>query len=183
MGRRAGQTGTVFWGKRDPSLGQLGTRPCDKPLGMGNLYRRYGPDTEIQYRPRKLHGPAKPSGTLSKREADAEFQYRPHIIDTDTIADAVFADAMSQTSKTSLSLLNSTVKSPFCPVCPPWGFVPGTRAVRKMFMCFCLFFVFFCPQVKSASRDIHMPGRLSTVRFNFGSCTEWFEEPTVHPPN
>ena len=27
-----------------------------------------------------------------------EFQYRPHIVDTDTIADAVFAGSVSQTS-------------------------------------------------------------------------------------
>ena len=61
-------------------------------------YRRYGPDTEIQYRLRKPHGLGKPSRILSKREADTEFQYRPHIVDTDTIADAVFADAISETS-------------------------------------------------------------------------------------
>ena len=46
-------------------------------------YRRYGPDTEFQYRPRKPHGLAEPSRILSKREADKEFQYRPHIVDTD----------------------------------------------------------------------------------------------------
>ena len=53
-------------------------------------HRRYGSHTEIQYRPRKPHGFAKPSRILSKKEADTEFQYRPHIVDTDTIADAVF---------------------------------------------------------------------------------------------
>ena len=47
-------------------------------------YRRYGPDTEIQYRPREPQGLAKTSRILSKREADTEFQYRPHIVDTDT---------------------------------------------------------------------------------------------------
>ena len=53
--------------------------------GRGNQppYRRYGPDTEIQYRLRKPHGLAKPSRILSKREADTEFQYRPRIVDTD----------------------------------------------------------------------------------------------------
>ena len=61
------------WDKRDPSLGQIGTRPWDKP--------------------------------------------------------AIF-------------LFNSTVKSPFCPVCP-WD---GTRAVRKMSMCF-LFIGFIRPQI------------------------------------
>ena len=59
---------------------------------------RYGPDTEIQYRPRKPHGLAKPSRSRSKREADTEVQYRPHIVDTDTISDAAFADAISETS-------------------------------------------------------------------------------------
>ena len=68
--------------------------------GRGNQppYRRYGPDTEIQYRPRKPHGPAKSSRILSKREADTESQCRPHFIDADTIVDAVFADAISETS-------------------------------------------------------------------------------------
>ena len=53
--------------------------------------------------------------------------------------------------QTGRFLFTSTVKSPFCPVCPwdRWGFVPGTtvpaRAVRKMFMCF-LFIGFFRPQ-------------------------------------
>ena len=47
---------------------------------------------------RKLHGLAKPSKILSEREAHTEFQYRPHIVDTDTIADAVVADAVSETS-------------------------------------------------------------------------------------
>ena len=53
--------------------------------GHGNQppYRRYGPDTEIQYRLQKPHGLAKPSRILSKREAVTEFQYRPHIVDTD----------------------------------------------------------------------------------------------------
>ena len=50
---------------------------CGGKQGRGNQppYRRYGPDTEIQYRPRKPHGPAKLSRILSKREADTEFQY------------------------------------------------------------------------------------------------------------
>ena len=32
----------------------------------------------------------KPSRILSKREAHTEFQYRPRIVDTETIADAIF---------------------------------------------------------------------------------------------
>ena len=39
----------------------------------------------------------KPSRILSKRQVDTEFQYRPYIVDTATIADAVFADAISGT--------------------------------------------------------------------------------------
>ena len=54
-----------------------------------------------QYRPRL----AKPSRILSKREADTEFQYRPHIVDTDMIADAIFADAISKTSTSGLGSL------------------------------------------------------------------------------
>ena len=42
-----------------------------------------GVDTEIQYRPRKPHGLAKPCRILSKKEADTEFQHRPHIVDSD----------------------------------------------------------------------------------------------------
>ena len=57
--------------------------------GRGNQPPNHGPDTEIQYRPQKPHGPAKLSRILSKREANTECQYRPHIVDTDTIADAV----------------------------------------------------------------------------------------------
>ena len=54
--------------------------------GRGNQppCRRYGTDTEIQYRLREPQGLAKTSRILSKREADTEFQYRPHIVDTDT---------------------------------------------------------------------------------------------------
>ena len=54
--------------------------------GRGNQppYRRHGPHMEIQYRPREPHRLAKTSRIFSKREADTEFQYRPHIVDTDT---------------------------------------------------------------------------------------------------
>ena len=52
--------------------------------------------------------------------------------------------------QTGLSLFNSTVKSPFCPVCPwdGWGFVPGTIVpqgpAEKCLCVFCLL-VFFSP--------------------------------------
>ena len=60
--------------------------------------------------------------------------------------------------QTGLPLFNSTVKSPFCPVCPwdGWGFVPGddcpARAVRKMLMCF-LFIGFLLPKTSDASSE------------------------------
>ena len=73
------------------------TVAANRVAAINPPYRRYGPDTEIRYRPRKPHGLAKPSRILSKREADTEFQYRPRIVDTDVIADAVFADAVSET--------------------------------------------------------------------------------------
>ena len=68
-------------------------------LGIGNgvgkqgsrqstPYRQYGPDTEIQFRPLEPHGLAKPSRILSKREADTEFQYRPHILSGPVLRDA-----------------------------------------------------------------------------------------------
>ena len=53
--------------------------------------------------------------------------------------------------QTGLSLFNSTVKSPFCPVCPwdGWGFVPGTIVPQgpseKCLCVFCLLVVFFAP--------------------------------------
>ena len=59
--------------------------------------RQYGPDTEIQHRPGSHTNLQNPAESLSKREADTEFD--PHIADTDAIADAVFADAVSETSK------------------------------------------------------------------------------------
>ena len=52
--------------------------------------------------------------------------------------------------QTGLSLFNSTVRSPFCPVCPwdGWGFVPGTIVPQgpseKCLCVFCLL-VFFAP--------------------------------------
>ena len=60
-------------------------------------------------------------------------------------------------AQTGRCLFTSTVKSPFCPVCPwdGWGFVPGTIAPEgpseKMFMC-SLFIGFFAPQ-KTQSRS------------------------------
>ena len=101
--------------------------------GRGNRppYRRYGPDTEIQYRLRKPRGPAKRSRILSKREADTEFQYRPYIVDTDAIADALFADAISETSS-----WNTVIKIPFRIVtcCDPHCLVqcPNSRISRKV---------------------------------------------------
>ena len=50
-------------------------------------YRRYEPDTEIQYRPpyaSKTNGTQLTHhGRESKRKADTEIQYRPRIVDTD----------------------------------------------------------------------------------------------------
>ena len=56
--------------------------------------------------------------------------------------------------QTGRFLFNSTVKSPFCPVCPwdGWGFVPGTIAPEgpseKCLCVFCL--LVFCSLPKSA---------------------------------
>ena len=44
------------------------------------------------------YGLAKPNRSLSEGEAHTEYQYRPQIVDADRIADAVFADAVSETS-------------------------------------------------------------------------------------
>ena len=55
--------------------------------------------------------------------------------------------------QTGRFLLNSTVKSPFCPVCPwdGWGFVPGTiapEALSEKCLCVFLFIGFFAPQFR-----------------------------------
>ena len=80
--------------------------------GRGNQppYRRHGPDTEIQYRPRKPHGPVKPSRSLSKRDTDTEFQYRPQIVATDTIADAVLRTPFPRLLPTFQKLHGTTTK-------------------------------------------------------------------------
>ena len=60
--------------------------------------------------------------------------------------------------QTGLSLLNSTVKSLFCPVCPwdGWGFVPGTIVPQgpseKCLCVFCLL-VYFAPHALVCRND------------------------------
>ena len=57
--------------------------------------------------------------------------------------------------QTGLSLFNSTIESPFCPVCPwdGWGFVPGTIVPQgpsgKCLCVFCLL-VFLLPNTVTA---------------------------------
>ena len=69
--------------------------------------------------------------------------------------------------QTGLSLFNSTVKSPFCPVCPwgGWGFVPGTIVPQgpseKCLCVFCLL-VFFAPKFLYSVAG--RPGRNSVAR-------------------
>ena len=57
--------------------------------------------------------------------------------------------------QTGLSLFNSTVKSPFCPVCPwdGWGFVPGTIVPQgPSEKCLCvLCLLVFCSQHQKVS--------------------------------
>ena len=88
--------------------------------GRGNQppNRRYGPDTDIQYRPRNPPEHAKPSRNASKREADTEFSIDPTSSIRTSIADAIFADAISETSREgttkimsdTLNLVRSTNK-------------------------------------------------------------------------
>ena len=65
--------------------------------------------------------------------------------------------------QTGLSLFNSTVKSPFCPVCPwdGWGFVPGTIVPQgppeKCLCVFCLL-VFFRSQKSDGYLNRSFPG-------------------------
>ena len=94
--------------------------------------------------------------------------------------------------QTGLSLLNSTVKSPFCPVCPwdGWGFVPGTIVPQgPSENCLCVFclLVFFAPKRKVHEFHplvwirVFFLGKTSTIHMsNFGSNlpTQKVHEPT-----
>ena len=56
--------------------------------------------------------------------------------------------------QTGLSLFNSTVKSPFCPVCPwdGWGFVPGTIVPQwpsEKCLCVLCSWFFLAPKLSS----------------------------------
>ena len=100
---------SLIWGQTITKINFLRIGNGVGKQGRGNqpAYRRYGPDTEIQYRPREPHALAKTSRILSKRAADTEFQYRPHIVDSiirTPIADAIFSEAISDTPKFHESL-------------------------------------------------------------------------------
>ena len=88
--------------------------------------------------------------------------------------------------QTGLSLFNSTVKSPFCPVCPwdRWGFVPGTIVPQgpseKCLCVFCLL-VFLLPKKGPARTKNSTESKFSTgskfataVAKRYGGCTEMF---------
>ena len=70
--------------------------------------------------------------------------------------------------QTGLSLFNSTVKSPFCPVCPwdGWGFVPGTIVPQGpsenvyVFSVYC----FFLRNENSAQRGSFWPDIPADIR-------------------
>ena len=71
---------------REPRcIGQLGTMSAVSPQWQTGS-QQSTPQSKIR---------TKPSRILSERDAHTEFQYRPHIVDTD----AVFANAVSETSK------------------------------------------------------------------------------------
>ena len=75
----------------EPELSQtIGNGGGKQGRGNHPPYRRHRPDLEIQHQPQKLHRHAKSSRILHEREAHMEFQYRPHIVDMDTIVDTVF---------------------------------------------------------------------------------------------
>ena len=80
---------------------QTGSRQSTTPIDDTDPIRKFSIDPGS-------HRLAKPSRTLSKREAHTEFQYRPHIVDADTFADAVLADAVSETSRLSSYNCNQT---------------------------------------------------------------------------
>ena len=91
---------------------------------------------EIQYRPRKPHGLAQPSRILSKREADTEFQYRPHIVDTDIDCRRHFCGRHFRSplmwGQVGLAIPTCFHASffPFCPLCWPFSrFCPSKGAL------------------------------------------------------
>ena len=74
--------------------------------------------------------------------------------------------------QTGLSLFNSTVKSPFCPVCPwdGWGFVPGTivpQGPSEKCLCVLCLLVFFAPKSCVALRGFSLRGFGDVRRFPF----------------
>ena len=69
-----------------------------KPFPDQPPYRRYGPDTEIQYRPRKPHGLwQNPAEFSPKDKPIRNFSIDPTSSMRTLIADAIFADAISET--------------------------------------------------------------------------------------
>ena len=71
--------------------------------GSGNhpTYRRYGPDTDFQYRPPRSYTELQNQAEFSpKGKPIRNFSIGSHIVDTDiAIADAIFADAISETPR------------------------------------------------------------------------------------
>ena len=92
--------------------------------------------------------------------------------------------------QTGLFLFNSTVKSPFCPVCPwdGWGFVPGTIVPQgpseKCLCVFCLL-VFFAPNY-SVSEASHRSGSppeiVATTRVWFWIAAIFLPSATLESP-
>ena len=81
--------------------------------GRGNQppYRRHGPDTEIQYQPRKPHGLSKPRRIFSQRKPIRNVSINPTPSIRTSIADAVFADAISETPMENSSGGSSSASS------------------------------------------------------------------------
>ena len=86
--------------------------------GRGNqpAYRRYGPDTEIQYRPREPHGLAKQAELSPKGKPIWNFSIDSTSSIRTPIADAIFADAISETP---MSLGPFRPRAPECPKSAP----------------------------------------------------------------
>ena len=88
--------------------------------------------------------------------------------------------------QTGLFLFNSTVKSPFCPVCPwdGWGFVPGTIVPQgpseKCLCVFCLL-VFFAP--RSGPHPQYGWGFPEEIRKNSGKTPEKLSERFLEFPS
>ena len=128
----------AFW---PPSYHSWFSTPQSKTLKKGALLQKTGQETENRARKKPININIL-GGTVFRDK------HEPSLGQTGPLPDKL--GPVPGTN--GLFLFNSTVKSPFCPVCPwdGWGFVPGTIVPQgpseKCLCVFCLLVFFFAPR-------------------------------------